>query len=67
MFKRIEFFLMVKDLPGGIFGIGVFKGAGVALWLSLKHIYSPHFIFKIVGFDMFNSKKLLDNLKDNEK
>ena len=58
---------MVKDLPGDIFEIGVFKGAGVALWLSLKHIYSPHSIFKVVGFDMFNSKKLLDNLKDNEK
>lgn len=67
MFKRIEFFLMVKDLPGDIFEVGVFKGAGVALWLSLKHIYSPHSIFKIVGFDIFNSEKLLNVLKDNEK
>ena len=67
MFKRIEFFLMVKDLPGDILEIGVFKGAGIALWLSLKYIYTPHSIFKIIGFDMFNSQKLLNNLKDNEK
>lgn len=55
MVKRIELFQMVKHLNGDIVECGVFKGSGMALWIKLLHMYTPHDIRKVVGFDFFNS------------
>ena len=36
MMKKSELYLKVKDLAGDILEFGVFKGAGIALFLNLK-------------------------------
>jgi hypothetical protein len=62
MMKRAELYLKVKDLAGDIIEFGVFKGSGVALFLNLKMMYEPNSLMKVIGFDFFNSDKLIDSL-----
>lgn len=61
MLKRIELFDKIKNLNGDIVECGVFKGAGMALWLKLLDLHSPHDIRKVIGFDFFDSS-FIDNL-----
>ena len=61
MLKRIELFDKIKSLNGDIVECGVFKGSGVALWLKLLDLHSPHDIRKVIGFDFFDSS-FVDNL-----
>lgn len=62
MMKKSELYLKVKDLPGDILEFGVFKGAGMALFLNLKMMYEPNSLMKVIGFDFFNSVKLTNTL-----
>jgi len=62
MIKKVELYLKVKDLPGDILEFGVFKGAGMALFLNLKIMYEPNSLMKVIGFDLFNSEKLTCSL-----
>jgi hypothetical protein len=62
MMKRAELYLKVKDLAGDILEFGVFKGAGLALFLNLKMMYEPNSLMKVIGFDYFNSDRLTDSL-----
>lgn len=62
MTKKIELYLKVKDLAGDIIEFGVFKGAGMALFLNLKEMYEPNSLMKVIGFDFFNTTKMLDTL-----
>lgn len=65
MIKKTELYLSVKDIFGDIVECGVFKGAGVALWLKLREIYEPNSLTKIIGFDFFEPTKLLSDLSSN--
>jgi len=67
MVKKIELYMQIKDLNGDIVEFGVFKGAGLALFLKLKHMYEPNSITKIIGFDYFNKDILLDSLEGINK
>lgn len=62
MAKKIELYLQVKDLPGDILEFGVFKGAGLGLFLNLKAMYEPNSLMKVIGFDFFNPGTLLESL-----
>jgi hypothetical protein len=62
MMKKTELYMKVKDLAGDILEFGVFKGAGMALFLNLKKMYEPNSIMKVIGFDFFNSEALTDTL-----
>lgn len=62
MAKKIELYLQVKDLPGDILEFGVFKGAGLGLFLNLKTMYEPNSLMKVIGFDFFNPGTLLESL-----
>ena len=62
MTKKIELFIETKNLVGDILEFGVFKGASVALWLKLINMYEPNSISKVIGFDYFDSEKLLNDL-----
>lgn len=62
MVKRIELYNQVRDLNGDIIEFGVFKGAGVALFLKLKMMYEPNSLMKVIGFDYFNKNKLINSL-----
>ena len=62
MIKKIELYMQVKDLAGDILEFGVFKGAGMAIFLKLKMMYEPNSIMKVIGFDFFDSDKLTNSL-----
>ena len=62
MTKKIELYLTVKDLAGDIVEFGVFKGAGMGLFLKLKAMYEPNSLMKVIGFDFFNIDNTLDKL-----
>jgi hypothetical protein len=62
MMKRAELYMEVKDLAGDILEFGVFKGAGLALFLNLKMMYEPNSLMKVIGFDYFNSESLTSSL-----
>lgn len=50
---RHTLFHQVKDLPGDIVEVGVFKGSGVATWCKYIDLYTPHTNKKVIGFDIF--------------
>jgi hypothetical protein len=67
LLHRFQFFNQIKDLPGDIVEIGVFKGSGIATFSKFVEIFSPNSNKKIIGFDIFNTHKadiILD--KDNK-
>jgi hypothetical protein len=53
----------VKDVPGDIVECGVFKGTGLYTFLKLKNIYNPNSSKKVIGFDFFNTDKLIESIK----
>jgi hypothetical protein len=53
--SRFNFFNLVKELNGDIVECGVFKGAGMFVWLKLINMYQPHSIKKVIGFDFFDN------------
>jgi hypothetical protein len=57
----------VKDLPGDIVECGVFKGTGLATFLKLKKYMCPNTVKKVIGFDFFDSDKLLETLTGIDK
>jgi hypothetical protein len=67
MIKRTEIYLGVKGLVGDILEFGVFKGASIALWLKLLDMYEPNSITKVLGFDYFNSKQVIEELNGLNK
>ena len=71
LLHRFDFFSKIKDLPGDIVEVGVFKGSGIATFSKFVDIYCPNSNKKIIGFDIFdpeNSQKVLDkdDIRDKE-
>lgn len=70
LLHRYDFFNKVKDLPGDIVELGVFKGSGVATFSKILDIYCPNSNKKIIGFDIFSpsdAKTILDKDGDFDK
>ena len=57
----------VKDLRGDIVECGVFKGTGLLTFLKLKRYLCPNSGKKVIGFDFFNSDKLVESLSGIDK
>jgi len=55
LLHRFEHFLNVKDLPGDIVEIGVFKGSGISTFMKFIEIYCPNSNKKVIGFDIFDT------------
>lgn len=55
----------VKDIPGDIVECGVFKGTGIYTFLKLKSILNPNSSKKILGFDFFNTRELINSIGDD--
>jgi hypothetical protein len=55
LLHRFKYFLDIKDLPGDIVEIGVFKGSGVATFSKFIEIFIPNSNKKVIGFDIFDS------------
>lgn len=68
MIKRVELYEKVKHLNGDIVECGVFKGAGLLVWLKMMEMYEPHSIKKVIGFDFFDSDfvETIENEIDRE-
>jgi len=65
LMARILLSNMVKGVPGDIVELGVFKGSGLMTWLKIKHINMPN--KRVVGFDYFNTDKLIDSLEGADR
>ena len=57
----------VKDVPGDIVECGVFKGTGMLSFLKLKKVLFSNSIKRVIGFDFFDTDKLIGLLYDNDK
>ena len=53
----------VKHLPGDIVECGIFKGTGLFTFLKLKRFLCPNTLKKVIGFDFFDSDKLIQTLR----
>lgn len=62
MTKKIELYCDVKDLIGDIVEFGVFKGAGMGLFLKLTDMYETNSITNVIGFDYFNKINTINSL-----
>jgi hypothetical protein len=67
MMARINFYERTKDLHGDIVECGVFKGSGMLTWLKAMDSYEHHSIKKVVGFDMFDPEKTVEDLTGIDK
>jgi len=68
LLTRASLFYQVKDIPGDVVELGVFKGSGVATFLKLKDIYLPKISpIKVIGFDFFDTKNLVNSLTGQDK
>lgn len=67
LLARTLLFEEVKDIPGDIVECGVFKGSGILTFLKLKRYLCPNTYKKVIGFDMFDSTELINNLHDIDK
>ncbi len=54
---RYELFKKILNVPGDICECGVFKGSGIFTWVKLMLLFKPNNNYKVVGFDLFGSKK----------
>lgn len=66
MFTRFRLYEKIRHLHGDIVECGVFKGAGVALWLKMINMDSPHGIRKVIGFDFFDPS-FVETLNTHDK
>ena len=55
LLHRYDFFNKVKDIPGDIVEIGVYKGSGIATFSKFVEIFCPNSNKKIIGFDIFDT------------
>ena len=55
LLQRHIFFEKIKDLPGDIVELGVFKGSGIATWCKLIELNNAYSNSKVIGFDLFDT------------
>ena len=67
MTKKIELYCDVKELIGDIVEFGVFKGAGMGLFLKLTDMYETNSITNVIGFDYFNRTNTINSLDGANK
>lgn len=65
LLHRFEHFMNIKDLPGDIVEIGVFKGSGIATFSKFIEIFCPNSNKKIIGFDIFDTDEANDVLNND--
>lgn len=56
----------IKDIPGDIVECGVFKGSGIYTFLKLKRLFNPNSSKKVIGFDFFDTEKLLSSIESEQ-
>lgn len=66
LIARTLLYNSVKDIPGDIVECGIFKGTGIYTFLKLKRILNPNTSKKVIGFDFFDTDKLVGSINDTE-
>lgn len=64
---RAEIFKRTIDIPGDIVECGVFKGSGLISWAKCKQVFAPNSFKKVIGFDFFNNKQLIESSTGKDK
>lgn len=59
--SKFFFLSLARNIPGDIVELGVFKGSGMAGWLKVGSSLQTN--RKVIGFDFFNQKDLIDSIK----
>ena len=70
LLHRFQHFLNIKDLPGDIVEVGVFKGSGISSFMKFIEIFCPNSNKKVIGFDIFDvveSENVLKSDKDIDR
>ena len=70
LLHRFRHFLNVKELPGDIVEVGVFKGSGISSFMKFIEIFCPNSNKKVIGFDIFDvveSENVLKSDKDIDR
>lgn len=70
LLHRFKHFLNVKDLPGDIVEVGVFKGSGMSTFMKFNEIFCGKSNKKVIGFDIFDvneGKRILNNDTELDK
>jgi len=62
LITRAMLYDKVKHIPGDIVECGVFKGTGMYTFLKLKRIFNPNTSKQVIGFDFFDTDKLLNSI-----
>jgi len=68
LLERYKFFQKIKDMPGDIVELGVFKGSGIATWCKFLELNCTYSNKKVIGFDLFNgNNNIIDNYDNGDK
>jgi hypothetical protein len=62
LIARTMLYHKIKNIPGDIVECGVFKGTGMYTFLKLKRIFNPNTSKQVIGFDFFDTDKLLSSI-----
>ena len=60
LYYKFKLYEMTHHLLGDIVECGVFKGTGLMAWLKILQLNEANSIRKVIGFDFFNQKALID-------
>ena len=66
LLSKFRFLEAVKNVPGDIVELGVFKGSGLFSWLKVNKLTSFN-AKKVYGFDIFDQEKLVSSLSGQQK
>jgi len=66
LMARTMLYNEIKNIPGDIVECGVFKGSGFYTFLKLKKLLNANSSRQIIGFDFFNSDKLVEAITSRE-
>ncbi len=66
MLAHYELYNKIKDLPGDVIELGVFKGASFVRWLTFRNLLENENSRKVIGFDSFGYFPETSYEKDKE-
>jgi hypothetical protein len=63
--SKVQLATIVKDVPGSIVELGVFKGSGLVAWLKVCRALNLR--KRVYGFDFFNVRSLVSSIITSDK
>ena len=63
--SKVQLVTYVKDVPGSIVELGVFKGSGLVAWLKVCRALNLR--KRVYGFDFFNANSVVSSITTSDK